>query len=176
MWFIWRQNGQKPLYWGASISVMHAMTEPQDHFVRYSRSRFQSRLPTAHRYTASHFWLSQLESDLWRVGFTRFATRMLGELVELDFEIKTGDLIKIGQTIGWVEGFKAVTDLYSVGEGEFVRGNPALAQQIELLTRETYAEGWLYEFRGQPEPDAVDVHGYTGILDLAIDKVQGKAT
>lgn len=151
------------------------MAYSPDDYVRYSRSRFQSRLPRSHRYTASHFWLDQIEDLRWRVGFTRFATRMLGELVELDFEVKAEEVIKIGQTIGWVEGFKAVTDLYSVGEGRFVRGNPALAGQIELLTSDTYGDGWLFEFDGQPEPESVDVHGYTGILDLAIDKVQGKA-
>lgn len=152
------------------------MADTTDNYVRYSRSRFHSRLPTSHRYTASHFWLWEVDSGVWRVGFTRFATRMLGDLVELDFEVKPGEMINIGQTIGWVEGFKAVTDLYSVGNGEFVRGNPELSDHIELLTKETYGEGWLYEFKGEPESEAVDVHGYTGILDLAIDKVQGKTT
>lgn len=157
--------------------------------IRYKRTRFTTRLPTDRLYTASHFWLREMEpgdveetatpgalpgAGVWRVGFTRFATRMLGELVEHDFEVKPGDSVTVGQVIGWVEGFKAASDLYCVVEGEFLRGNPALAENLETLATDHHGEGWLYEVRGTPEPSAVDVHGYTGVLDAAIDKVQGK--
>jgi len=156
--------------------------------IRYKRSRFTTRLPTDRLYTASHFWLREMEAGdddepatagvplpgVWRVGFTRFATRMLGELVEHDFEVKPGDNVMVGQVIGWVEGFKAASDLYCVVEGEFLRGNPALTEDLEKLATDHHGEGWLYEVRGTPEPSAVDVHGYTGVLDAAIDKVQGK--
>ncbi len=148
-----------------------------DQFVRYQRSRFSTRLPQGRLYTPSHCWLWQAvagEPELWRVGFTRFATRMLGELVEHEFEVKPGDALKVGQIIGWVEGFKAVSDLYSVAVGQFVRGNPELAGNLELLTSDTYDAGWLYEFRGTPDPQAMDVKGYSAILDLTIDKVQGQ--
>ena len=94
--------------------------------VSYKRSRFQTRLPKGRLYTASHFWLMEREPGLWRVGFTRFATRMLGEIVEHGFEVKPDDAVKVGQTIGWVEGFKAMTDLYCVLDGVFAGGNPLL--------------------------------------------------
>ncbi len=67
---------------------------------------------------------------LWRVGFTKFATRMLGDFVEHAFEPKVGDPVTVGQTIGWVEGFKALTDLYCVADGTFA----------ELRTRADLAE------------------------------------
>ncbi|MEX2214050.1 MAG: glycine cleavage system protein H [Phycisphaeraceae bacterium] len=145
-----------------------------DDVVRYKRSRFSTRLPEHRLYTASHSWLWEREPGLWRVGYTKFATRMLGELVEHDFEVKPGDAVKVGQIIGWVEGFKAASDVYCVLDGEFVTGNPALTANVALLDEDTYGEGWLYEIRGKPEPGAMDVQGYTGILDLAIDKIQGK--
>ena len=48
------------------------------------------------------------------IGFTKFALRMLGDLVELNLP-DTPDLpVEVGQTIGWAEGFKAVSDLYCV--------------------------------------------------------------
>ena len=55
---------------------------PLQDLIPYKRSRFQTRLPKNRLYTASHFWLAEVEAGLWRVGFTRFATRMLGEIVE----------------------------------------------------------------------------------------------
>src|SRR5262245_44519932 len=74
--------------------------------VYYKRSRFSSRLPAGYRYTPSHYWLHETEPGIWQVGFTKFATRMLGEMVEFDFTVPKGEIIQAGQTIGWMEGFK----------------------------------------------------------------------
>jgi glycine cleavage system H protein len=142
--------------------------------IAYKRSRFSTRLPSERLYTASHFWLAQIEPGLWRVGFTRFATRMLGDIVEVGFETKLADPIRVGQTIGWVEGFKALTDLYSVGDGGFAGGNPDVEQDTTLIDRDPYAKGWLYALRGNPEPNSVDVQGYIRILDATIDKMQSQ--
>jgi glycine cleavage system H protein len=141
--------------------------------ILYRRNRFQSRLPKGRRYTASHFWLDEEEPGLWRVGFTRFATRMLGDIVEQGFETKVGGAVKVGQTIGWVEGFKALTELYSVADGAFEGGNPELDGDPSLIDKDPYGKGWLYHVRGTPEPNSVAVEGYIGILDATIDKMLG---
>jgi glycine cleavage system H protein len=142
--------------------------------VLYKRSRFSCRLPPDRLYTPSHFWALKVGSGQWRVGFTKFATRMLGDLVEHGFEAKTGDTVRVGQVIGWVEGFKALTDLYCIMNGEFVGGNPALEQDSTLAESDPFGAGWLYAVRGTPDPAATDVQGYTAILDLTIDKMQAK--
>jgi glycine cleavage system H protein len=97
---------------------------------------------------------------------------MLGDFVEHGFEPKIGDRVTVGQTIGWVEGFKALTDLYCVADGEFAGGNPALEQDITLADSQPYGGGWLYAVRGTPDPGATDVHGYAAMLDLTIDKMK----
>jgi len=140
--------------------------------ILYKRSRFQSRLPKGRLYTASHFWLAEQEPGLWRVGLTRFATRMLGDLVEHGFEVKMGQEIKVGETIGWVEGFKALTDLYSVADGAFAGGNPELEKDPALIDKDPYHAGWLYLVRGTPEANSVEVEGYIQMLDATIDKMQ----
>src|SRR4029079_7441193 len=71
--------------------------------VSYRRSRFSTRLPDDRRYTASHYWLLEVEPGTWRVGFTQFATRMLGDLVEHGFEVKPGAAVELGDTVGWIE-------------------------------------------------------------------------
>jgi len=142
--------------------------------IRYRRSRFSTRLPVDRRYTLSHYWLLEEEPGLWRVGFTRFATRMLGDFVEMGFEPQPGDIVAVGERIGWVEGFKALTDLYSVAAGEFVGGNAALEQDITPTDSDPYGEGWLYRVRGAPEPESVDVHGYVAALDSTIERMLGK--
>ena len=144
--------------------------EPTE-LISYKRSRFQTRLPKDRLYTASHFWLWQREPSLWRVGFTRFATRMLGEIVEHGFEVKPEQSVKIAQTIGWVEGFKAVSDLYCLVEGTFAGGNAAIDGDTTLIDKKPYAEGWLYEARGNPEPKSMPVDGYIEFLNATIDKM-----
>ncbi len=143
--------------------------------VSYRRSRFSTRLPDDRRYTASHYWLLEVEPGLFRVGFTQFATRMLGDLVEHGFEVKPGESIETGQTVGWIEAFKAITDLYAVGAGAFEGPNAGLEADPTVFDKDPYGAGWLYLFRGTPDPNTVDVHGYTAMLDLAIDKILGKA-
>lgn len=137
----------------------------------YRRSRFSTRLPVNRRYTAAHYWLLEQESGIWRVGFTKFATRMLGDLVEYDFTVLNGDPVRLGQAIGSVEGFKAVTSIYCVAEGEFLGVGDELRGDITLAETDPYGRGWLYSVRGQPDPASVDVHGYVSILDATIDKL-----
>lgn len=139
--------------------------------LRYRRSRFSTRLPLDRLYTPSHYWLREDEPGVWTVGFTRFATRMLGDFVELEFQVRPGEPVQVGQNIGWVEGFKAVTEMYCAAAGEFAGGNPALEQDITLPDTDGYSEGWLYRVRGTPEPAAVDAQGYVAVLDAIIDRM-----
>jgi glycine cleavage system H protein len=147
--------------------------------IHYKRNRFQSRLPKSRLYTRSHYWLEEAEpatadrAALYRVGFTRFATRMLGEIVEHGFEAKPGESIKIGQTLGWVEGFKALSDVYCVVDGTFEGGNPLVGEDPSRIDKDPYYAGWLYLARGTPEQNSVDVAGYISILDATIDKMLG---
>src|SRR3989442_3128172 len=147
------------------------MSQLPGEVIAYKRGRFATRLPVARRYTLSHFWLREEEPGLWLAGFTKFASRMLGELVEYEFSLKAGEPVAIGQSIGWVEGFKAVSDLYSVAAGEFLGPNPALTQNITLVDSDPYYKGWLYQVRGAPDPASVDVYGYMAVLDATIDKM-----
>jgi glycine cleavage system H protein len=137
----------------------------------YKRARFGTRLPTDRLYTRSHYWLLESEAGLWRVGFTKFATRMLGDIVEYQLEVAVESRVDVGQKIGWIEGFKAVSDIYSVVEGAFSGENPGLRADITLLESDPYERGWLYHASGRPEANGVDAHGYATILDATIDKM-----
>jgi glycine cleavage system H protein len=139
--------------------------------VYYKRARFTTRLPLSHRYDRSHFWLAEETPDVWRIGLTKFATRMLGDLVEWRFEMAVGDSVAVGQTIGWIEGFKAVSDIYCVAAGEFAGPNPELEQDPTLLDRDPYDRGWLYRVRGRPAESSMAVSGYIEHLDATIDRM-----
>lgn len=142
--------------------------------LRYRRSRFSTRLPLQYRFTMAHFWLCEIQKGLWRIGLTKFATRMLGDLVETGMEVKPGDVVKVGQIIGWVECLKAASDLYCVADGRFHSSNKDLEQNPVWLQKYPYDKGWLYQIEGEPEPNATDAKGYAAFLDQTIDKMLGE--
>lgn len=139
--------------------------------IYYKRARFTTRLPLDRIYTQAHFWLTEEEPGTWRVGLTKFATRMLGDFVELRFEVLSGEDLEPGQIVGSIEGFKAVSDIYSVMHGEFVGSNAQLEQEPVLVDRDPYDRGWLYRVRGRPPESSMDVHGYIGLLDATVDRM-----
>ena len=136
----------------------------------FKRTHFATHLPLDYQYSPSHFWAKESEGVL-QIGFTKFATRMLGDMVDHGFEIKPEVQIQPGQILGWVEGFKAISDVYSFTKGEFVGTNPALQQNIALINKKPYNEGWIYKVKGQLDDKCVDAEGYAAILNQTIDKM-----
>lgn len=138
----------------------------------YRRLVFRTRLLGDRLYTPSHFWIQQQETGVWRIGLTKFASRMLGDVVEIRFDRREGDTVRIGESIGWFEGFKAMSDLYSVASGVLAGTNPLLVDRIAVVDDDRYRRGWLYEVRGEAEPDAMDLHAYAALLDETIDRMR----
>ena len=142
--------------------------------VLYKRATFVTHLPVEHLYTPSHNWLARAGEGQFRVGYTKFALRMLGELVDVRLEAQTGANIEPGQIIGSIEGFKAISDIYCVGRGKFEAANPTLANDLEPLNDSPYIDGWLYQFGGEPDARAMDLDGYRNLLDATIDRILEK--
>lgn len=138
----------------------------------YRRLLFRTRLLADRLYTPSHFWVQQQESGAWRIGLTKFASRMLGDVVEVAFECQEGQQVALGDTIGWFEGFKARTDLYCVASGTFAGSNPLLVDRVVVIDDDRYRRGWLYEVTGTPDPHAMDMHRYAELLDETIDRMR----
>jgi len=140
----------------------------------YKRSTFVTHLPTHYRYSPSHFWLEHTGANRWKIGFTKFATRMLGEIVDHQWEKATGDAVTSGEILGSVEGFKAISDLYCVAIGTFLEGNPALREDAGLINKDPYNKGWLYLIEGEPDSKCVDLDHYKALLDATIDRILEK--
>lgn len=150
------------------------MSDDTNNLIPYRRSRFSTHLPADRLYTPSHAWLEERGHGVWRVGVTKFATRMLGEMVDHAFDVPAEAPVECGQILGWLEGFKAITDIYCVVDGRFSGGNVGLRQQVALVNKQPYTEGWLYEASGQADGRCIDVHEYMAFLDRAIDKILEK--
>lgn len=140
--------------------------------IHYKRARFSTELPVDRFYSSSHFWLKEVANGLWRVGFTKFATRMLGEIVEFHLDIQSHDLISVGRIIGHIEALKAVSDIYCLIDGTLQSLNASLDEDVSIISSDPYTQGWLYEAQGSPDPNFMDVHGYLSLLDQTIDRLR----
>lgn len=149
------------------------MSQPEPEALPFRRCQFSTSLPARRLYTSSHYWLSETSPGKWRIGLTSFATRMLGEIVELEIESPVGLDVSAGDRLGWIEGFKAVSDLYSVATGSLVRVHAEAVEDTARIARSPHAEGWLYEVEGTPTGDAIPVNDYIRHLEATIDRLSG---
>ena len=142
-------------------------------WIKFRHARFTARFPADFLYSPSHYWMMPVPGDpgFWRVGFTKFATRMLGELVDFTFNPPEGGSVQPGEMIGWVEGFKAASDVFCVMAGQFAGSNPALKADACIVRSDPYLEGWLYSVRGEPEPGHLDAQGYLELLNATITRM-----
>src|SRR2546425_11750354 len=101
--------------------------------LHYKRSHFVTQLPVDYLYSPSHGWIARKEGDLWRVGFTKFAVRMLGDMVDHGFEIEPRAPVQPGQIVGGIEGFKAISDLFCIAGGNFAGGQPTLEERNTIV-------------------------------------------
>jgi len=145
-----------------------------DEFIHYKRHRFAARLPHHYQYTRAHTWLHEIGPNQWRVGLTGLATRMLGNIVEFGFEVKEGTPVQVGDVIGWIEGFKAVSDLYSVVSGSFLGANGPALENPSWIDSKPHSDGWLYTASGTAGPGNLDCTGYAEFLDRTIDRMLEK--
>ncbi len=146
-----------------------SLSREQAHY--YRRSRFTTHLPRDRKYSPAHYWLLEESPGVWRIGLTKFATRMLGDIVEFDFGVRPGTNVAVGDEIGSLEGLKALTVVFAVGAGVFLGEGTSLRKDVTLVESDPYGEGWLYRLQGEPAADAVDVEGYVTILDATIDRM-----
>jgi glycine cleavage system H protein len=145
------------------------MSASRQETLYYRRSRFTTHLPRDRRYSRAHYWLLEESRGMWQIGLTKFATRMLGDIVEFDFSVVAGTNVTVGDEIGTIEGLKAISTVFAAGSGVFAGENSRLRQDVTLAESDPYGDGWLYRLEGAPATDTVDVEGYVAILDATID-------
>jgi glycine cleavage system H protein len=147
------------------------MDEKKPPTLFFKRSHFATHLPTDALFSPTHYWLRREPGGLWRVGFSKFAVRMLGELVDQSFDTPVGAPIKAGGILGWIEGFKAISDIYGVVDGVFQGGNPDLKADLSRVHEDPYDSGWLYRASGEPDANCVPAEQYAAWLHATIDRM-----
>jgi len=103
--------------------------------------------PNDLKYTKTHEWI-KVENDVGTVGITDFAAKQLTDLVYIELP-SVGEKLTKGSPFGVIESVKAAEDLNSPVSGEVIEVHEELSQQIDLISKDPYGEGWMIKVKLQ---------------------------
>ena len=92
-------------------------------------------------YTNEHEWI-RVEGDIGVVGITAYAAEKLGDVVFVEVP-DIGRKVKKDGDMAVVESVKAASDVYAPVTGEVVAANDKLADDLEILSRDPFGDGWI---------------------------------
>ena len=103
--------------------------------------------PDELKYTKTHEWAKMEENtDIVIVGITDHAVKQLGDVVFLELP-EIGHKIMKETGFGAIESVKAVFDLNSPVTGEVIETNQHLIDNLELLHKDPYKQGWMIKIK-----------------------------
>ena len=109
---------------------------------------YEAYIPTALIYSDIHFWFD-IRSENTLCGLSAYATRLLGDVFRLDWQVKVGMLLPDAEPLGEIESTKATSELYAPMPGRIVRINEEAVEKPALVAEDNYGT-WLLEFEGRP--------------------------
>ena len=121
------------------------------------------------RYNSDHMWARLVnEASLIRVGITVFVLESLGDVVDVTLP-KIGETITAGQACGDIESVKSVSDLIAPISGTIRTRNEDLHSTPDLVNRDPYGRGWIFEAEADPvslDRQLTDLMGARAYRDL----------
>lgn len=122
--------------------------------------------PEGYRFMKSHEW-ARTEGEFAWIGITDFAVSHLSDLVFLDLP-EVGQDIMANEPFGEIESVKAVSDLYAPVTGEVVERNDRLMEELDILKRDPWKDGWMLKIRMEKPSEfdsLLDSNGYQQVID-----------
>ncbi|MGC9181290.1 glycine cleavage system protein GcvH [Thermogladius sp.] len=94
-------------------------------------------------YTESDEWI-KVEGNKGVVGVTDFAQKELRDIVGVELP-EVGTEVKKGKAVGSLDSVKATSHYYAPVSGVVTRVNEKLTDTPELINKDPYGEGWIFE-------------------------------
>jgi glycine cleavage system H protein len=101
--------------------------------------------PESLLFAKTHEWVAVKTENgqkIATVGLTAFAVEALTDLVFIELP-KVGRQVKAEESFCEVESVKAVSDVYAPVAGEVIAVNDSLPDNLEMLSRDPYGDGWI---------------------------------
>lgn len=105
------------------------------------------------KYSETHEWI-KVDRDDAIIGITDYAIKELSDLVHIELP-EAGEQVEQDTPFGEIESVKAVSDLISPLTGEVIAVNDLVLNNIDLLSTDTYEDGWLIRIR-MDDPSELD--------------------
>ncbi len=96
-------------------------------------------------FAKTHEWVAVVSEGgqkIATVGLTAFAVEALTDLVFIELP-KVGRQVSAEESFCEVESVKAVSDVYAPVAGEVIAVNESLPDNLEILSRDPYGDGWI---------------------------------
>lgn len=102
------------------------------------------QLPADLLFHPQHEWVRLDEGTAARVGLTAFAVEELSDIVYVSLPT-VGASVVAGDPCAEIESTKAYLNLVAPVTGVVTRVNEVVVTRRELISRDPYGEGWLFE-------------------------------
>ena len=113
-----------------------------------------SLIPDGLQYTKEHEWVSEISSNVFRMGITDYAQSALGDIVYVQLP-KVGESVNADKVCGEVESTKSVSEIFAPVSGKIVAVNESLGQAPETVNSEPYGAGWLADIEVESAPSGL---------------------
>ena len=110
-----------------------------------------SLIPDGLQYTKEHEWVSEVSTNVFRMGITDYAQGALGDIVYVQLP-KVGEKVIADKVCGEVESTKSVSEIFAPVTGKIVAINDSLGQTPESMNSEPYGSGWLADIEVEGTP------------------------
>lgn len=107
--------------------------------------------PKELKYQKTDEWV-KVEGGIATIGISDYAQDSLSDVVFVEFEVETGDTVKVGATLATIESVKAAAEVVFPVSGSVIEVNEKLPETPEALNTEPYGKGWLCKVKlSKPE-------------------------
>jgi glycine cleavage system H protein len=113
-----------------------------------------SLIPDGLQYTKEHEWVSEISTNVFRMGITDYAQGALGDIVYVQMP-KVGERVTADKVCGEVESTKSVSEIFAPVTGKVIAVNESLSQAPETVNSEPYGTGWLADIEVESTPSGL---------------------
>ena len=97
------------------------------------------------KFSKEHEWI-KLEGELAKIGITKHAAEMLGDIVFVELPEKGSNVEKDG-TAGVVESTKAASDVYTPVSGEITDINQSIVDDPSKINADPEGDAWFFKLK-----------------------------
>jgi glycine cleavage system H protein len=123
----------------------------------YFEENLSMKTPANLKYTKSDEWFDPATGAM---GLTDYAQSQLSDVVFVEVQVESGDVVEAGKSVASVESVKASAEIYSPVGGKVAEVNKALSEKPESINSDPFGAAWMIKIAGGTGGDLMDAPAY----------------